>query len=345
MAQLDNNRLRQVFFILILLGLGILLFWHIYPFFTALLGALTFYMLFRKMQRYLTVKKKWKKSVAAIAIMVLSFIIILLPTAFILKLLYNEVIDLSANSEQWIGEIEGFIKQLNETFGINLLDSDNLQKLPSLIAGTLPSLLLATLDTLVIVALLYFVLYFMLIYRDKMENWIFEYVPLKDENLKKIENEIVGMVLSNAIGIPLLAVIQGIFAFVAYWFLDVPEPLLWGSITAFASMLPVIGSTAIWFPLSLYLYFNGMEWQGITLWLYGVIIIINVDNVFRMILQKGMADTHPLITMFGVLVGVSLFGFIGLIFGPLLVSMFIVLLRVYRDEFLTKQRQIETTEN
>lgn len=339
MAQLDNNRLRQIFFIFILLGLGILLFWHIYPFFSALLGALTFYMLFRKLQRYLTVKRKWKKSISAIFIIILSFIIILLPTAFMLKLLYNEVIELSSNSEKWIGEIENFIQQLNETFGVNLLDSDSLQKLPSLIAGTLPSVLLATLDTLVIVALLYFVLYFMLIYRDKMENWLFEYIPLKEENLQKIEDEVVNMVLSNAIGIPLLAIIQGIFAFAAYWFLDVPEPLLWGSITAFASMLPVIGSTAIWFPLSLYLYFNGMHWQGIALWLYGVGVIINVDNVFRMILQKGMADTHPLITMFGVLIGVSLFGFIGLIFGPLLVSMFIVLLKVYRDEFLTKQRK------
>ena len=152
------------------------------------------------------------------------------------------------------------------------------------------------------------------------------------------------MVLSNAIGIPLLALIQGVFAFAAYWFLGLPEPLLWGSITAFASMLPVVGSTAIWFPLSLYLYFNGMEWQGITLWLYGVLVIINVDNVFRMILQKGMADTHPLITMFGVIIGVSLFGFIGLVFGPLLVSMFIVLLRVYRNEFLTKQRISENQE-
>lgn len=344
MAQLDNNRLRQIFFILILLGLGVLLFVHIYPFFTALLGALTLYMLFRKPMRYLTRHLKWKKSISAILVMLASFIIILLPTAFMLKLLYNKVITLAENSDKWISEIENFVQQLNTTFGINLLSSDTLKELPSKIASMLPSILLGTLDTLVIVALMYFVLYFMFVNRQKMENWLYEYVPLKDDNLKTIEDEVVSMVLSNAIGIPLLALIQGVFAFAAYWFLGLPEPLLWGSITAFASMLPVVGSTAIWFPLSLYLYFNGMEWQGITLWLYGVLVIINVDNVFRMILQKGMADTHPLITMFGVIIGVSLFGFIGLVFGPLLVSMFIVLLRVYRNEFLTKQRISENQE-
>lgn len=345
MAQLDGNRLRQTLFLILIFGLAILLFWKIYPFITALLGALTFYVLFRKMMQALTVKRKWNKTLSAMLIMLLSFIIILLPTGILLKLLYNKVMVLVNQPDSWLQEVELLVSQLNNALGTDILSTENLGKVPSILAKIVPNILLATLDTLVIVALLYFVLYFMLTNSEKMENWLFEYVPLKDNNLKTIEKEIVAMVLSNAIGIPLLAIIQAVFAFAAYWFLGVPEPLLWGTITAFAAMLPVVGSTAVWFPLSLYLYFNGMEWQGITLWLYGVLVIINVDNIFRMILQKRMANTHPLITMFGVIIGVSLFGFIGLIFGPLLVSLFIVLLKVYNDEFLTKQRQVETTEN
>ncbi len=334
MAQLDNNRLRQTFFILLILSLGILLFWRIYPFFSALLGALTFYVLFRKLMFSLTVKRKWNKALSAIVIMVLSFVIILLPTAILLKMLYKKVMVLVVKPDGWIKEIKALVNQLNATLGTDLLSTESLGKVPAILADTVPHVLMSTMDTLLIIALLYFVLYFMLANGKRMENWLFKNVPLKENNLKTIEKEVVNMVLSNAIGIPLLAGIQGVFAFLAYWVLGVPDPLLWGVVTAFAAMLPVVGSIIVWLPLSVYLYFNGLEWQGISLFLYGILVIINIDNVFRMVLQKRMANTHPLITMFGVIIGLGLFGFIGLIFGPLLVSMFIVLLRIYNDEFL-----------
>jgi predicted PurR-regulated permease PerM len=341
MANLDSDRLRQTFFLVLVVGLGLLIFFEIYPFLTAFLGAITFYVLFRKFMFYLTLKKKWKKGRAAMLIMALSFIIILLPTAMLLKQLYNKIFVLIQNPTEWLAKIQGFVDTLNTELGLNILSDSNLEQLPGMIAKIVPNILMASLDTMVMVALLYFVLYFMLTSGRDMERWIYEHVPLKDENVTKIGKEINSMVLSNAIGIPLLAVIQAIFAFGAYWFLGVPDPLLWGSVTAFAAMLPVIGSTAVWFPLSLYLYFNGQEWQGITLWIYGVVVIINSDNVFRLILQKRMADVHPLITMFGVIIGVGLFGFIGLVFGPLLVSMFILLLRIYNDEFIKKQREVK----
>lgn len=345
MANLDNNRLRQIFFLTLIIGLGFIISLEIYPFVSALLGAITFYVLFRKFMFFLTVKKKWRKALAALVIMVLSFIIILLPTSLLLKQLYNKLSVLLENPQEWLGKIQGFVTTLNTKLDIDLMSDKNLERLPEMIGNLVPNILLATMDTMLIVALLYFVLYFMLTNGREMERWLYEYIPLREENVEKIGKEINSMVLSNAIGIPLLAIIQAVFAFMAYWILGVPDPLLWGSVTAFASMLPVIGSTAIWFPLALYLYFNGQEWQGITLFAFGAGIIINVDNVFRLMLQKRMADVHPLITMFGVIIGVNLFGFIGLVFGPLLVSMFILLLRIYNDEFVRKQRVLKHTEH
>lgn len=343
MAQIDNGRLRQFFFLALIIGMGAVISVELFPFVTSVLGAITFYILFRKSMFYLTYKKKWKKSMAALLIMFTSFVIILLPVSVLLKLLYNKVLVLLQNPEMWMGKLEEFVNRVNNLLGTDLLKEQNLGELPAMLGKTVPNILLATIDTMIIVALLYFVLYFMLVRGREMEHWLYEHVPLKDENVKKIGKEIVDMVVSNAIGIPMLALIQAVFAYLAYLILGVPDPLLWGSVTAFAAMLPVIGSTAIWFPLSLYLYFNGQEWQAITLWIYGAVVIINIDNIFRLILQKRMADVHPLITMFGVILGISLFGFIGLVFGPLLVSMFILLLRIYNDEFVKKQRIIETT--
>lgn len=340
MANLDSGRMRQIFFLIIIIALGLLIFWEIYPFLTAVLGAVTFYVLFRGLMFHLSLKKRWNKTAAALLIMALSFVIILLPTGVLLKLLYDKLMVLLSTPDVWLAKIQTVVAEVNELLGTDLLSNKNLEQLPAMLGNVVPNILMATLDTLLIVALMYFILFFMLTGGRNMERWLYEYVPLKDENVIKIGHEIYSMVLSNAIGIPLLAIIQAIFAFFAYWFLGVPDPLLWGAVTAFASMLPVIGSTIVWFPLSIYLYFSGQEWQGITLWIFGAVVIINIDNVFRLILQKRMADVHPLITMFGVIIGVSLFGFIGLIFGPLLVSMFILLLRIYNDEFVQKQRII-----
>ncbi|MGV3596853.1 MAG: AI-2E family transporter [Bacteroidota bacterium] len=341
MANLDSGRMRQTFFLIIITALGLLIFWEVYPFLTALLGAVTFYVLFRGLMFHLSLRKRWNKTLSALLIMALSFVIILLPTGVLLKLLYDKLMVLLSEPDVWLAKVKAVVTQLNARLGTDLLSDKNVEQLPAMLGNVVPNILMATFDTLLIVALMYFILYFMLTGGRNMERWLYEYVPLKDENVIKIGNEIYSMVLSNAIGIPLLAIIQAVFAFFAYLFLGVPDPLLWGAVTAFASMLPVIGSTIVWFPLSLYLYFNGQEWQGITLWIFGAVVIINIDNVFRLVLQKRMADVHPLITMFGVIIGVSLFGFIGLIFGPLLVSMFILLLRIYNDEFVQKQRTIE----
>lgn len=341
-TNIDSNRLRQFFFIVIIIALGGVIAWKVFPFITALLGALTFYALFRNLMFYLSVKKNWKRGLAALFIMVLTFVIILFPTGFMLKLLYNKLEILLATQDVWLPQIQQFILTLNDRLGVDILSQKNLDKLPGLISNILPNVLLATVDAMLLVVLLYFVLYFMLTEGRDMERLLYKTIPIKNANLQKIEHEIIAMVVSNAIGIPLLAVLQAVFAFAAYWFLGVPDPMLWGAVTAFASMIPVIGSTIVWFPLSLYLYFTGLEWQGITLWVFGAVVIINVDNVFRLILQKRMADVHPLVTMFGVIIGLSLFGFIGLIFGPLLLSIFIVLIKVYKDEFLQKDPELET---
>ena len=80
-----------------------------------------------------------------------------------------------------------------------------------------------------------------------------------------------------------------------------------------------------------------MMTQGIILFIYGFLIVGTVDNLFRFWLQKKIGDTHPLITIFGVIIGLNLFGFIGLIFGPILLSMFLLLIQIYRHEFVNHQ--------
>jgi predicted PurR-regulated permease PerM len=99
----------------------------------------------------------------------------------------------------------------------------------------------------------------------------------------------------------------------------------------------------IWLPATLYLYVMGNHLQAYMLLAFGTIIISNIDNVIRMILQKKFADVHPVISIFGVLIGLNLFGITGLIFGPLLISFFVLGVKIYRRNYV-KRDGIQTEE-
>jgi len=202
-------------------------------------------------------------------------------------------------------------------------------------------LLGATFNTVTAIAILYFVLYFMLVYAREMEEGLYEYIPLKDENVIRLGKELNIMIFSNAIGIPLIDIIQGVVALLGYLVFGVPQPVFWFAVTCFCAMLPIIGAAAVYVPMGVYLIAAGHTWQGIAILIYGFVVVGASDNVFRMMLAKKIGDVHPLITVFGVIVGVNLFGFIGLIFGPLLISMFILLLKIYSNEYLVKKREVK----
>jgi len=104
--------------------------------------------------------------------------------------------------------------------------------------------------------------------------------------------------------------------------------------------MPVVGAALIYVPLTVMMFAQGHTGKGIAMGIWGFGFIGLVDNLFRFILNKRLGNIHPLITIFGVIVGVQLFGFIGLIFGPLLISLFILLLRIYSSEFIVKKRVI-----
>ena len=146
--------------------------------------------------------------------------------------------------------------------------------------------------------------------------------------------------MSNAIGIPLIAFAQGLIGLIGYLIIGVKEPFFWFGVTCIAAMLPVIGAALAYIPLAIIFFANNQTGQGIAMLVFGFGIIGTIDNVLRFTLLKKIGNVHPLTTVFGVIIGLSLFGFIGLIFGPLLISLFMLLLKIYSSEFITKQRDI-----
>jgi predicted PurR-regulated permease PerM len=337
---ISQNRIRQFFFIVILLLLGLLLFFELYSFLPAVLGAMTLYILMHRWMFFLTEKKKWRKGWTAALLMLLSFIVILLPVGLLANMLSSKVTYAVQHSSELVAALKKLVASLEQQFDITITSEENINKLGNAITQSLPRILGATFNTVTTIFFMYFILYFMLVNGRYMEDTLYEYIPLKDENVNKVSKEVNKMVVSNALGIPLIAFAQGLVGLVGYLIIGVKEPFFWFGVTCIAGMLPVVGAALAYVPLAI-IFFAGEETgRGIAMLIFGFGIIGTVDNLLRFTLLRKLGDVHPLTTVFGVIIGLNLFGFIGLIFGPLLISLFILLLKIYSSEFITKQRDI-----
>ncbi len=337
---ISQNRLRQISFIAILFLLGLLLFLELYSFLPAVLGAITLYILLHRWMFVLTEKKKWRKGWAAALLMLFSFIVILMPVGLLVNMLSSKISYVVQHSNEMVQSLKTVVANIENKFNITIASEANINKLGSAITQSVPKVLGATFNTLTTIFFMYFILYFMLVNGRKMEDALYEHVPLHDDNVSKLGKEIHRMVVSNAIGIPLIAFAQGIVALIGYLIIGVKEPFFWFGVTCIAAMLPVVGAALAYVPIAIIFFAADQTGKGIFMLIFGFGVIGTVDNILRFTLLRKLGDVHPLTTVFGVIIGLNLFGFIGLIFGPLLISLFILLLKIYGNEFVQKHRNI-----
>ncbi|NJY63079.1 AI-2E family transporter [Salinimicrobium sp. CDJ15-81-2] len=332
MNQLKPSLVRQLFVLLLILFLSVLIFREILPYLSGVLGAITLYVVLRKPMIKL-VDKGWRPVMAASFLMFLSFIGILVPVTLTVLMLTSKIGKAAANSEKVIQVIKDQINDAETYVGYDLSQGIDSSRVANWLSNNLQSLGAGTFNAFIAISIMYFLLYYMLMYRDEMKSLVISYIPLGEENLQVIGEEGDEMVKSNALGIPLVAFFQGIVALIGYLIVGVPDPLFWFVITAIGAMVPFIGTAIGILPVAILLFSMEMEWQAIFILIYGFVIVGITDNILRLYILNRLASVHPLITLFGVLVGVPLFGFIGLIFGPLLVSMFLLILKIYKHEY------------
>ena len=322
--------------IVLILALGWLVVSGLWTFVNGLLGAFTIYVLVRGQMTYLTEKRKMKDLFAAILILLEVIACVFIPLYLLVWMLVGRIQDINLDISQLTATIKHFISLIQEQTGYDLLSVNNVETATAYITKSLQFVISQVSGLIITTVVMLFLLYFMLISRKSIESYVLALLPFNEKNKNKVTAEIHGMVRSNAIGIPLLAIIQGIIAVIGYWVAGVPSYFMFGVLTAFATIIPLVGTGLVWVPLVVYLALTGNWIAAIGLAAYCGIILVNIDNVIRFVLQKKLADTHPLITVFGVVLGLGLFGFWGVIFGPLLLSMFFLLVNIFKREYIDK---------
>jgi predicted PurR-regulated permease PerM len=333
MNPVNSQHIRQISFYILLVFLAVFLFLELSSFLPALLGAITFYVLMRKRMQRLVHKKKWSPGLAATVLLLLSFLIVLVPVGLFINIISAKVSYAINHSNHVMETLRQVITTQEKRFNIEILNEENTKKISAGVANFLPSVLGATVNSITTIIMMYLLLYFMLVSSRSMENWLTHYIPMKDSNVSLIAHELNKLVISNAIGIPLTAIVQGLVALIGYWAAGVHDLGFWFVFTCITSMVPMVGLGISYIPISILLFAEGENTKAVLLILYCALIVGSADNVFRFALQKKLGDVHPLVTIFGVIIGLQIFGFIGLVFGPILIALFILLIRIYINEF------------
>ena len=273
----------------LIVGLGVTIFVELTPFLGGLLGAVTIYVLLRRQMWFLSERRRWRRSLAASLLLGEAVLFFLIPISLIVWMVVDRIQGVTLDPDSILTPVKHVAGLIREKTGYDALQEGNVRSLMAFIPRMGQWIVGGLFDFAVNIVVLLFVLYFMLIGGLRMETYCRELLPFNRRTARSAMREIHMIVRSNAIVIPLLAVSQGVVAYVGYLVFGVSSPLFWGVLTCFSTM----------------------------------------------------ADTHPLVTIFGVFIGLSLFGFMGVIFGPLMLAMFIFCVNIFKRTYLDRRSDRE----
>ncbi|ASV28773.1 AI-2E family transporter [Maribacter cobaltidurans] len=332
MKKINPKLIRQLVLISLILFLGGLIVIYMLPYISGVLGALTLYVVLRKWM-FKLLKKGWRETWAAMLLIFAAFIGICIPLSGAVLMLGSEIGNLANKSEQVTSAFKEQVFLLEKHIGYDVSSAIDPKQASSWITNNLSGFASSTVNVFISLGVLLFILYFMLKNSNNIKDSLMEYIPLSKKTLRILGEEIDHVVSSNAIAIPLVAIAQGIIALIGFFIFGIENPLFWFVIVTIGSMVPFIGTFLGIFPVFVLSMANGNEFQAWGILLYGLVVVGSTDNLIRLFLLQKLDSTHPIITLIGVLVGIPLFGFVGLIFGPLIINLFLVVIKIYKRQY------------
>ncbi len=344
---------KKYIFLVFILLLAALTFYYLYqilsPFLAsiiwAMLLAITFYPPFLKLQHFL----RNKRVLSAFTMTLLVLLVIVLPVSLLLISLANEVIDFYHHLDEMIktGRLQTYLNRILELPllkgglerlqpYVDLSQADpfnfllkNIQQISTFLFNQTSNLLKGVSTFVAAFFFTLLSLYYLFKDGDHLLKRIKEIVPLPAKESQMIIERFKAMISATLYGGILIAILQGILGGVSFWVLGISSPVFWGTMMAFLSFIPMGGTALIWGPATIFLFFQGAFLKGIILLGLGALIISMVDNLLRPLLVSTKTNIHPLLLFFSVLGGIQAFGMIGLVGGPLIMTLALTLVEIY----------------
>lgn len=343
------------FFLLTLLLIGIASIILVAPFITSVIGGAVLAFIFTPLYKWIQHKISSQGLAAFITVIIIA-IIVTVPAVILVQNLTREAQETYIFLKQEIigGKlIEGHC--LEESFICNTVnDVNNLMREPETrqyLIGLLNTILqnftqkisstLVSIPRLIINALIVlFTTYYLLIDGKNLVHRLAMMIPLNPKHQHQIIAQFSEVTYALIYGSFIVALVQGTLGAFGFWLFGIKGFLWWGVLMTILALVPFLGTAIVWFPASLFLMLNGyiqgetaLVARGIGLLVFGILIISTADNVLKPFIIAGRAKVHPLLVLIGVFAGLYLFGFIGLIIGPFVLSLFQTLFEIYEREY------------
>lgn len=324
--------------LVIIIALGCLIAYSLQGIFGSILSTLVLYTILRPAYIHLAEVKKWNKSLTAILLLFISLIVLVLPFYGLSSMVIAKINELN-NDQIYFTNLLNKIRHLFEfSEGATQMIEDGLKKAGTWATGLFPSLISGVFNIVFGLLLMYFLLYFMLVERESFENALIKYAPFREQNARRFAEEMRNTTYANVVGQGFIAIVQGSLVSLCFYVLGYNDPVFWGVITTFISFVPILGPPVVFVPAALLQIADGNSFAGWAMLIFGFVVIINIDNVLRFMIAKKVGNIHPVITVIGVVIGIPLFGILGLVFGPLLFSYFFLLIRIYETSAKASER-------
>jgi predicted PurR-regulated permease PerM len=341
-----NRVVEYVFFFTILVGAGYMVWQVLSPFITALALSVIIvticYPLYEKIESLVYHNNK---TLAAALTTAVALVLIVLPLAFISTIFVREMVSFyqvlgagqELSIERYVSGIETTIQAYIPEFNINI--TEQIRQTAEWFVGNIGSIFAGTISTI-------FVIFIALIgsfyfFRDGREfiKILIKISPLPDADDHVILSRLGKAVRSVATGVLLVSLIQGISAALGFTIFGIDRAVLWGAIGGILAMIPGIGTSVIMVPGILFLFFSGSTTAALGLLVWMIVSIVIIDNIVGPQLMSRGNSMHPFIILTAVLGGLSTFGPMGFIVGPVIVTLFIVLLEIYNQYIVVKEKK------
>jgi len=346
---------RKHFAWMLIIFLIILSFYLFYvvisPFLVPIVWAMILAFVFYPVYRRLNHRLRGKKSLSALVMTAFVVILIVFPSVYILSMLTHEAVSAYAFFENGLKTgrfqsilelkdhpiIQGLWNQLNQYVDLSEIDLnslllENVRRVSAFAINQTSKIIKQFSFIIVNFFLVTISLYYVFKDGDQLLRKIREAIPLVPQDRDLLFARLEEMVYATIYGRIFVAILQGFLGGLAFWFLGLSSPVFWGTVMAFLSFLPIVGPFLVWGPVVVYFFFQGSFLQGILLLAWGGAVVGLSDNFLRPILISKRTKLHTMLLFFGVLGGMKSFGLLGLIVGPLVVTICITILDIYSEK-------------
>lgn len=332
MPRSHDERVRKIFATIIVVAVVAIVLFATARYFTALFAAFLLFFLFKPVYSWFHHKKKFSRGLSASLVITIILLGIIVPVGLVTPLVVQQIGSGITQANILLPDLLALDARIESVDLAGLI-----QEQYSALGSFTKTLIVSALDNatklLISLFITFFVLYFMFVESEHMDKKILKLIPFNEKNARRLWLEFRNVTHATVISTGLIALMQGILLGIGFAVFGIKGAVFWGFIAVLISLLPIVGVPLIWIPAGLIYLLAENYFAGIGILIWGS-IISTIDNFLRPWIQKRVGQVHPLTTVIGIFIGLPLFGLIGLVLGPLLISYALLITQMYLEEYV-----------